>query len=123
MSAMKLATPPVLALIAALSLSQVACDKADDSAKDDKAKADEGKADEGKADEGAPAAEDGAPAADGEPKEGDSCEGISASDGLIACDGNTIIFCSSYSDYKWTKQQECAEGTKCVAEGKGAGCK
>ncbi len=58
-------------------------------------------------------------------KIGDSCEGISATDGKAACDGNKIIFCSSYSKYKWKLQQECAAGTTCTAaaDGKSAGCK
>lgn len=59
----------------------------------------------------------------GDPKEGGSCKGISATDGLIACEGNKVIFCSSYSNYVWTKQSDCADGTTCVAEGKSASCK
>ena len=113
-------THPLSSLLCALFLSTSigACDdKKADGEKSDKAaekKADEKKADEKKADG------DGA---GGDPKEGGSCKGISATDGLIACDGNKIIFCSSYSDYKWTKQNECTDGTKCVAEGKTASCK
>lgn len=58
-------------------------------------------------------------------KAGASCEGMSASSGAIACEGNDIIFCSSYSDYKWKKQRTCATGTKCVPNpnGKAASCK
>ncbi|MCB1139013.1 MAG: hypothetical protein KDK23_09670 [Leptospiraceae bacterium] len=60
----------------------------------------------------------------GDPKVGDSCEGISAVEARIACSENNIIFCSSYTDYKYKLQNECAEGTKCsVAEdGKSASC-
>lgn len=104
--------------------STVGCDSAADEKKTDDKKADakaEDKKAEDKAEDKKSDAKADAPA--GDPKEGDSCDGISATDGLIACDGNKIIFCSSYSKYKWTKQSDCAEGTKCVAEGKGASCK
>lgn len=69
-----------------------------------------------------PAAAAKAPA---NPKVGDSCKDLSAADGLISCDGNKMIFCSSFSDYKWKLQQECGDGTKCVrgADGKTASCK
>ena len=63
--------------------------------------------------------------AGGAPKAGGSCKGMSASSGAIACEGNDIIFCSSYSDYKWKKQRTCAAGAKCVPapDGKAASCK
>ncbi len=114
----------MLLLAVALSTSAAGCDdsKAEDS------KAAEGKSAEGKPAESKPAAKSSdskpdAPAdAGGSPKAGDSCEGISAADGLIACEGNSIIICSSFSEYKWTKQSDCEDGTKCVAEGKSASC-
>lgn len=64
-----------------------------------------------------------APSAGGAPKIGDSCEGIGATEGKLACQDNKIIFCSSYSSYKWTMQRECGDGTKCVAENNAASCK
>tara|TARA_B100001939_G_scaffold308830_1_gene289707 strand:+ start:12799 stop:13095 length:297 start_codon:yes stop_codon:yes gene_type:complete len=61
----------------------------------------------------------------GDPKVGDSCEGISAVEARIACSENNIIFCSSYTDYEYKLQNECGEGRTCeVAEdGKSATCK
>ena len=55
---------------------------------------------------------------------GASCEGIGASEARIACSENNIIFCSSYTDYKYKVQSECGEGSTCqVAEdGKSASC-
>ena len=59
------------------------------------------------------------------PKEGDSCKGLSPTDGRMACDGNVKIFCSSMSKYKWKKLGECKGKTKCVlgAGGKSVSCK
>lgn len=59
------------------------------------------------------------------PKVGDSCKGLSATDGKMACDGNIKMFCSSYSKYKWKSLGECKGGTKCTvgAAGKSASCK
>jgi hypothetical protein len=59
------------------------------------------------------------------PKVGDSCKGLSAIDGRMACDGNIKMFCSSVSKYKWPKLGECKGGTKCVVGvgGKSASCK
>ena len=59
------------------------------------------------------------------PKAGDSCKGLSVTAGQLACDGNTKIFCSSYSKYKWKKLKECPKGTRCVVseDGKSASCK
>ena len=56
---------------------------------------------------------------------GDSCKGMSAMDGELSCDDDKVIFCSSFSDYKWKMTQECKGGTKCTAEpdGKTASCK
>jgi hypothetical protein len=112
-------------MVLTLAFAGVACDKKADDKKTDDKKADD-KADN-KAEGGDKAeAADAAPARDPMStegvKEGDSCAGIDASEGLITCDGNTIIFCSSYSDYKWTVQRECDEGTTCKAEGKAATC-
>ena len=60
----------------------------------------------------------------GTPVEGGSCEGIGPTEGKIACDGQKIIACSSYTKYKWIKTQTCDEGKKCVvaADGKSASC-
>jgi hypothetical protein len=59
------------------------------------------------------------------PVEGDSCEGLDESDGVMACDGAKMLFCSSFSKYKWSVQETCAEGQSCslAADGKGASCK
>ncbi len=59
------------------------------------------------------------------PKVGDSCKGLGATDGRMACDGNKKIFCSSYSKYKWKSLGECKGGKKCVLgpTGKSASCK
>ena len=56
---------------------------------------------------------------------GDGCEGISATDAKMRCDGNSLMFCSSYSNYKWKETQKCAEGKKCVIaeDGKSGQCK
>ncbi|MEQ8353143.1 MAG: hypothetical protein RH862_16820 [Leptospiraceae bacterium] len=61
----------------------------------------------------------------GDPKIGDSCEGISAVEARIACSENNIIFCSSYTDYEYKLQSECGEGRTCevAADEKSASCK
>jgi hypothetical protein len=51
----------------------------------------------------------------GPPSVGDSCEGqVSAGSALMACNGQQLLFCSSYSDYAWQQTQECPEGTTCT---------
>ena len=59
------------------------------------------------------------------PKPGDSCKGLPATEGRLACHENAKIFCSSMSKYKWKKLQACGKGTKCVVadNGKSASCK
>ena len=66
----------------------------------------------------------GGGAGGGDAEVGASCEGIGASEARIACSGNQIIFCSSYTDYVYTVQNECSEGQTCsVAEdGRSASC-
>ncbi len=61
----------------------------------------------------------------GDPKVGDSCEGIGAAEARIACSENNIIFCSSYTDYEYKLQSECGEGRSCevATDGKSASCK
>ncbi len=58
-------------------------------------------------------------------KVGDSCKGISATAGLMACDGNTKMFCSSVSKYTWKSLGDCKAPQKCVAAagGKSVSCK
>jgi hypothetical protein len=58
-------------------------------------------------------------------KVGASCDGIDASSSVFACSENNVIFCSSYTKYKYTLQSECGEGKTCsVAEnGNSASCK
>lgn len=49
------------------------------------------------------------------PNEGDSCEGlVSSADALMVCNGQKLMFCSSYSKYKWQMTQECPEGKTCT---------
>lgn len=71
---------------------------------------------ESEAAEGAASAESSATeATGGPPSVGDSCEGqVSASSALMACNGQLLLFCSSYSNYQWQQTQECAEGTTCT---------
>lgn len=59
------------------------------------------------------------------PKEGGSCEGIGAMEGKIACDGQKIIACSSYTKYKYIVTQTCSANQKCsvAPDGKSAACK
>ncbi|MCB1306349.1 MAG: hypothetical protein KDK37_18800 [Leptospiraceae bacterium] len=66
----------------------------------------------------------GSNAAGGDPKVGDTCKDLGPMDARIACSDNNIIFCSSYSDYKYKLQRECDEGTTCKvgADGKSASC-
>ncbi len=66
-----------------------------------------------------------APKTGGSPKVGDSCKGLSPTDGKMACQGNMKIFCSSYSKYKWKSLGECKAPQKCVlgANGKSVSCK
>ncbi len=63
-------------------------------------------------------------------KKGDSgsaagCEGISAMDARMKCEDNKVMFCSSYTSYKWQAQSACEGGKTCfIAEdGKSGGCK
>lgn len=55
---------------------------------------------------------------------GTSCEGIGAMEGLLACDGNKTLFCSSFTKYKYQLQNTCPEGQICqmTADGKAAKC-
>lgn len=70
-------------------------------------------------DEGAAAAASGeeAPSAaggGGPPSVGDSCEGqVGAGSALMACNGQQLLFCSSFSQYAWQQTQVCPEGTTC----------
>ena len=95
-------------LLVASAAFLFACSKGGD--KDAAAKGDEAKA--------------AAPAKAGPPKVGDSCKDSKLA-ANITCQGNDIIFCSSYSDHKYKKQRTCDPGTKCVPEpgGKAASCK
>lgn len=63
--------------------------------------------------------------ASNEVKEGGSCKGISAMEGKMACDGQKIIVCSSYTNYIYKATQTCGEGKKCTVApgGKSASCK
>ena len=58
------------------------------------------------------------------PKIGDSCEGLKATEGRMACQGTLQLFCSSFSNYKWKRSGECTGGTKCVlgADGRSTSC-
>jgi len=49
---------------------------------------------------------------------GDSCKGIGASEGLIACDGAKSLGCSSFTSYAWKVISTCEKGEKCVKQGK-----
>lgn len=74
----------------------------------------------------AKAVKSGAPAKAGaSPKVGDSCKGIGSMDGKMSCDGNTKIFCSSMSQYKWKSLGDCKAPQKCVLgpKGKSVSCK
>lgn len=105
-----------LASVALLATAIAACDK-------DKDKKEGAAGTAAAAASAAPASAGGG--SGGAAKIGDSCKGISAMDGKIACDGNKVIFCSSFSNYEWKMQQECAAGQSCVvgADGKSASCK
>ena len=50
---------------------------------------------------------------------GDSCRGIGADEGLVACnpEATTVLACSSLYDYVWTELLDCAEGETCTIEG------
>lgn len=58
-------------------------------------------------------------------KVGDKCNELGATEGKLACEGNKIIFCSSYSNYEWTMQSECPAGQSCIVDTatNSAGCK
>lgn len=55
----------------------------------------------------------------------EGCQGISAMDAKMKCENNSVMFCSSYSNYKWQETQKCDAGKTCfIAEdGKSGGCK
>ncbi|MBX7059088.1 MAG: hypothetical protein K1X75_13560 [Leptospirales bacterium] len=61
----------------------------------------------------------------GEGASGDGCEGIGAMEARMKCENNAVMFCSSFTSYKWQQQNACAEGTNCyIAEdGKSGGCR
>lgn len=46
-------------------------------------------------------------------KIGSSCEGITG--GKFYCDGSTVLFCSSFTKFKYQKQSECPAGQVCQA--------
>ncbi|MCA9666101.1 MAG: hypothetical protein KC503_10955 [Myxococcales bacterium] len=48
------------------------------------------------------------------PKLGDKCKGLGPMDGLMGCDGNIKMFCSSASQYTWKKLGECKPPSKCT---------
>jgi hypothetical protein len=104
-----------LMVVVGLGLGLFGCDK------DEKAKAQAAEKSSG-GDEGE-AASDRDPYSTEGVAPGDSCKGIGVSDGLITCDGEKMLICSSATKYTWKLQMECKEGTECVVEGKGASCK
>jgi len=61
----------------------------------------------------------------GDIKVGSSCEGIGAMDAKMVCVDNNLLFCSSYSGYKYKLQTECKQDQVCnvAASGKSGGCK
>lgn len=133
----------LLFVVFAALLGLSACDSKKE-AKDEKKATTEEKAKEGEApaedkavpeegaEEGGAAAEAGATdiealkkaAAEGTVEVGGSCAGLGALDALMSCVGQKRLFCSSYSEYKWTMTQECPEGQSChlAADGKSGGC-
>lgn len=61
------------------------------------------------------------------PTVGASCEHLGATDGALACEGNTVIICSVLTDHKWEVAQDmfqCAEGKTCTElEGNQTSCR
>ncbi|MBL8021914.1 MAG: hypothetical protein JNM27_19725 [Leptospirales bacterium] len=53
------------------------------------------------------------------------CEGISAMDAKMKCEDNKVMFCSSFTTYKWQAQNACEAGKTCFIseDGKSGGCK
>lgn len=60
----------------------------------------------------------------GEIKVGSSCAGIGSMEGRLHCSGSDILFCSSFSQYKYKVQSTCPEGQVCkkAADGKSTTC-
>jgi len=58
-------------------------------------------------------------------KAGSSCEGIDPMAAKMVCVDNNILFCSSFTGYKFKVQTECKEDQVCelAASGKSASCK
>jgi hypothetical protein len=102
-----------LMIVAGLGFGLFGCDKGEpDSAKAESKDSAGGEADPPKD----PYATEGVAA-------GDSCKGIGASKGLITCKDNAVLVCSSFTNYTWKQQMECAEDTECVVDGKNAQCR
>lgn len=55
----------------------------------------------------------------------EGCQGISAMEAKMKCENNNVMFCSSYTSYKWQETQKCDASKACfIAEdGKSGGCK
>ena len=58
-------------------------------------------------------------------KVGTSCAGMDPMSIKFVCKGNTLLFCSSYSDYKFKEQTTCKPEQECKVadDGKSASCK
>lgn len=67
-----------------------------------------------------------APAEPAEPAIGASCEHLGATEGAFACEGNTVIFCSTMTDNTWEAAADmfqCDEGKTCTElEGNQTSC-
>ena len=55
---------------------------------------------------------------------GHSCSGIGSMEARMHCDEDKVMFCSSYTKYKYTIQQTCPKGQVCdlAKDGKSATC-
>jgi len=58
-------------------------------------------------------------------KVGSSCKELGAMDAKMVCVDNNLLFCSSYSDYKYKLQTKCGPEEVChvAADAKSGGCK
>ena len=69
--------------------------------------------------------EAGGSAEGGAIKVGSSCKELGSMDAKMVCVDNNLLFCSSYSDYKYKLQTKCGAEEKCevAADAKSGGCK
>lgn len=115
-------------VLAVLATATAACDKSNDKAASSEAtaaSATAASATAAAATAAATAAEKAPSGGPGAVKVGDTCKELGVMDAKLACDGNKVLFCSSFTSYEWKVQNECPAGQSCIVDPatNSAGCK